>query len=103
MGNCPIRTPIIHRSYLNMITTKINVSDCCKAGLIEDFKNNPRDHHDPFEIYICEKCKQECEEIDVCEICLDTGKYEEEDGYTKVCPHVDTEEADMSGSTEGER
>ena len=36
----------------------VEVSACCKANLVEDFKDNPRDHHDLIEIYTCEKCKK---------------------------------------------
>ena len=38
-------------------------STCCGAKAIEDFKDNPRDHHDPIEIYTCSECGQECEEV----------------------------------------
>jgi hypothetical protein len=54
--------------------SKITVSTCCHEPAIEDFKDNPRDHHDPIEIYTCPKCKQECEGEDVCEDCLGTGE-----------------------------
>lgn len=37
------------------------VSECCGANLVEDFKENFRDHHDPIEIYTCYKCKLECD------------------------------------------
>lgn len=47
---------------------------CCKAELVEDFKNNPRDHHDPIEIYTCSKCKKECEVDEVCAECGGTGE-----------------------------
>lgn len=50
------------------------VSNCCKAELVEDFKTNPRDHHDPIEIYTCAKCKKECEVEEVCERCGGTGE-----------------------------
>lgn len=52
------------------------VSVCCKAEAIEDYKNNPRDHHDPIAIYTCGKCKSECdvEDIEVCEHCKGTGE-----------------------------
>jgi hypothetical protein len=59
----------------------IEVSSCCKADLVEDFRDNPRDHHDPIEIYSCSKCKRECEaeEQATCplDICDGSGKYEE--------------------------
>lgn len=50
------------------------LSVCCKATPIEDFKDNPRDHHDSIPIYTCEKCKQECEVDDFCEHCHGTGE-----------------------------
>lgn len=40
------------------------VSVCCGARPIEAFRDNPRDHHDPIEIYTCEKCGLECETIE---------------------------------------
>ena len=52
----------------------VEVSACCKANLVEDFKDNPRDHHDLIEIYTCEKCKKECEVEQVCAECLGTGE-----------------------------
>jgi len=52
----------------------IEVSKCCLADLVEDFKDNPRDHHDPIEIYTCAKCKKECEVEEVCEFCLGEGE-----------------------------
>jgi hypothetical protein len=36
-------------------------STCCKEDVVEDFKSNPSDHHDPEPIYTCSKCKQECD------------------------------------------
>ena len=44
-----------------MQTPQIEVSKCCGALVYEDYKDNPRDHHDPIEIYTCSKCKCECE------------------------------------------
>lgn len=52
----------------------IEVSKCCKTELVEDFKNNPKDHHDPIPIYTCKKCKLECEVDEVCEYCLGEGE-----------------------------
>lgn len=39
------------------------VSECCHAELVEDFKENPRDHHDPHPILTCAKCHRECQAI----------------------------------------
>lgn len=50
------------------------VSACCKAALVEDFKDNPRDHHDPIEIYSCAKCKKECDVEEICALCDGTGE-----------------------------
>lgn len=50
------------------------VSKCCRAELVEDFKDNPKDHHDPIEIYTCKKCGKECEVEEVCADCLGTGE-----------------------------
>ena len=49
-------------------------SECCGEEAFEDYKDNPRDHHDPIEIYSCSKCKQECEVELVCEFCFGTGE-----------------------------
>jgi hypothetical protein len=74
----------------------MEVSNCCKAKLIEDFKDNPNDHHDPFEIYTCEKCKKECDAIEVCEYCQGDGYIQNEDGYNERCVcNPKGEEADM--------
>lgn len=40
------------------------LSNCCKAEVYEGYKDNPRDHHDPIEIYRCLKCKRECDVLD---------------------------------------
>lgn len=50
------------------------VSSCCKAIPIEDYKENPRDHHAPIEIYTCDKCKLECDVEEVCELCDGSGE-----------------------------
>ena len=36
------------------------VSDCCKADVIEDTRENSRDHHDPIPVTICLGCGREC-------------------------------------------
>ena len=56
-----------------MINT-IQISICCKADVIEDFEENPNDHHDPFPIYRCMKCKLSCDVEDVCEECRGDGE-----------------------------
>lgn len=62
------------------------VSHCCKARLIDDFKENFWDHDDPIEIYTCETCKQECDVEEVCDDCLGTGEIvtDEDDGEGHV-------------------
>lgn len=52
----------------------VEVSDCCHADLVEGYKNNPRDHHDPIEIYTCSKCGKECEVEEVCAFCRGEGE-----------------------------
>lgn len=52
----------------------IEVSACCHGDLVEDYKDNPRDHHDPEPIYTCKKCKRECDVEEVCADCLGTGE-----------------------------
>lgn len=64
------------------------VSKCCKANLVEDYKNNPRDHHDPIEIYTCGKCKQECEVDEVCEYCEGTGEVSTSEQVYPNEPHT---------------
>ncbi len=52
----------------------IIISKCCRREAIEDFKDNPIDKDNPIPIYICPKCKQECEVETVCAYCLGTGE-----------------------------
>ena len=66
----------------------IEVSSCCKAPLVEDYRDNPRDHHDPIEIYTCEKCKKECEVEEVCEDCLGTGEVDTMEQVYANEPHT---------------
>lgn len=53
-----------------------SASDCCGAELIEAFRDNPRDHHDPIAIYQCSKCECECDEVAVCDFCRGSGQIE---------------------------
>ena len=64
------------------------VSACCKDTLVEDYKNNPRDHHDPIAIYTCAKCKLECEVTEVCALCLGTGEVTTMETVYQGEPHV---------------
>lgn len=64
------------------------VSVCCKATPIEDYKNNPRDHHDPIEIYTCEKCKLECEIEEVCALCDGSGEVTTSEQVYAGEPHM---------------
>ena len=66
------------------------VSTCCKVKAIEDYKNNPRDHHDPIAIYTCSKCKSECdvEDIEVCEHCDGTGEVSVDEQVYPGEPHT---------------
>jgi len=57
-----------------MTTETKQVSVCCKAEAIEDFKDNPRDHHDPIAIYTCGNCHKECDVEDVCALCNGEGE-----------------------------
>lgn len=66
----------------------IEVSACCKADLVEDYKDNPRDHHDPIEIYTCKKCKKECEVEEVCADCLGTGEVTTMESVYAGEPHM---------------
>lgn len=69
------------------MTTKL-ISKCCKADALEDVKTNPKDHHDLIDIYICEKCKQECEVDEVCDICEGTGKVSVSEQVYPNEPHM---------------
>lgn len=71
----------------------VEVSKCCRADLVEDFKENPRDHHDPIEIYTCSKCKKECEVEEVCAYCFGEGEYpvDESDGEGHTMRGVGTQ------------
>jgi len=71
----------------------ITVSTCCKEEAFEDFKENPRDHHDPIEIYTCSKCKKECDVEDVCAYCYGEGEYsvDESDGEGHIMRGVGTQ------------
>lgn len=74
------------------------VSKCCHAELVEDFKDNPRDHHDPIEIYTCKDCKKECEVEEVCAHCLGEGEYstDESDGEGHIMRGVGTQKCHCS-------
>lgn len=66
----------------------IEVSQCCQAELVEDYKNNPRDHHDPIEIYTCKKCGLECEVEEVCAECGGTGEVTTMEAVYAGEPHM---------------
>jgi len=70
----------------------IEISKCCKNSVYEDFRDNPRDHHDPIEIYRCSKCNLECEIEEACELCLGTGEVsvDESDGEGHIMRGVGT-------------
>lgn len=44
--------------------TSMNYSNCCSAQAGEDFRENPLNYDEPFEIYTCTKCEMECELFD---------------------------------------
>lgn len=64
------------------------VSNCCQAALVEDYKDNPRDHHDPIEIYTCAKCHKECEVEEVCALCDGTGEVTTSEAVYAGEPHM---------------
>lgn len=66
----------------------VEVSKCCRADLVEDFKENPRDHDDPIEIYTCSECKKECEVEEVCADCLGTGEVTTMEQVWAGEPHI---------------
>ena len=88
-----------------MADETVQVSVCCKADAIEDFKDNPRDHHDPIEIYTCSKCQKECEVEDVCAFCLGEGEYstDESDGEGHVMRGVGTQKCHCKMPDEDDR
>jgi len=59
-----------------MTYDKTEMSECCKANALEDYRPGLLDHHDLIEIYRCSKCKQECDLTEVCSICHDSGEAE---------------------------
>ena len=94
-----------------METTEISV--CCRTEVTEDYKPDTRDKYEDIDIYICNKCKQECKVETVCADCLGTGEivYDEDDGEghlqrgvgTRKCNSSFHEPADFSGASGGER
>jgi hypothetical protein len=64
------------------------VSNCCKAELVEGYKDNPRDHHDPIAIYRCAKCKKECDVEDVCAECGGSGEVSTMEAVYAGEPHM---------------
>lgn len=51
--------------------TKVEVSKCCNAIAYEDYKTNKKG--EDIDIWVCDKCKKECEVELECETCLGTG------------------------------
>lgn len=76
------------------MTTK-EISVCCKADVTEDYKPHPRDKHEDIDIYVCDKCKLECEVESVCELCNGTGKVSQSEAVYPGEPHM----ADIGEST----
>ncbi len=79
-----------------MKTPQIEVSVCCKAGVVEDSKTDPRDHHNSIPICTCSKCKQECQVENVCEYCRGDGEVsvDETDGEGHMMSGVGTEKCE---------
>lgn len=73
-------------------------SKCCGVEAVEDFKDNPRDHHDPIEIYRCNLCHKECEVDEVCDECFGTGEIsvDESDGEGHTTRGTGTEKCRCS-------
>lgn len=86
----------------------IFISTCCRKEANEDYKPNPRDRNDDIDIYVCSKCKQECDVEEVCAYCLDTLEVstDESDGEGHIQSGVGTQKcnsprhnpADFSGA-----
>jgi hypothetical protein len=74
------------------------VSNCCHAELVEDYKTSWNDHHDLIEIYTCADCKKECEVEEVCADCLGEGEYstDESDGEGHIMRGVGTQKCHCS-------
>lgn len=53
--------------------TQIEISKCCKAIAMEGYKKNSNGEDSEIEIWICSKCRKECQVEKVCENCLGTG------------------------------
>jgi len=73
-----------------MHNNTVPISKCCQAEVTEDFKDNPRDHRDPIEIYRCTQCKKECEleDDEVCADCLGTGEVTVDEAAYAGEPHM---------------
>ena len=67
---------------------KVEVSVCCKATPIEDFIENPLDHHDPVPVYVCSKCKRMCDVESVCSECFGTGEVTVDEEVYINEPHI---------------
>ena len=74
------------------------ISKCCREEAFEDFKENPYDDPqanevNPIEIWVCSKCKKECEVEEVCAYCLGDGEYstDESDGEGHIMRGVGTQ------------
>lgn len=66
--------------------TKIEVSNCCDALAYEDYKTNKKG--EDIDIWICDKCKKECEVRLECETCLGTGEVDEMEAVYPGEPHM---------------
>jgi len=71
---------------------KIEVSECCKAKVLETYRDNYADHHDPIAISCCESCGQECQVINI-EVVDDL-----QDIITKDQVDLDLHDAQVSNS-----
>lgn len=66
----------------------ILISKCHREIALEDYKDNPRDHHDPIAIYRCPKCHEECDVEEVCDECLGTGEVTVDEQVYAGEPHM---------------
>lgn len=69
------------------------ISKCCREEANEDYKPHPKDKNEDIDIWVCSKCKKECEVEEVCAYCLGEGEYstDESDGEGHIMRGVGTQ------------
>lgn len=63
------------------------ISKCCREEATEDYKPHPKDKYEDIDIWVCSKCKKECE-VEVCADCLGTGEVTTMEAVYAGEPHI---------------